>query len=689
MNRLFVLALVVAVQSSWSWAQTQSPDTLKQESYGVYTIDDSTVDGVVQVRETPEGRAELVLTLNGLHAGRPARGGPLRGRLRARATVGSANWRPSATASPKTPSPASRRPTCLTRSVVTGDYFVMVYGSSLDTPALACGEVGVGANRSDLEQTTNPETTNPGGSQMGDPTANLSQPEQALLERAKAQVEAEMGVAATDLTLVSLEPVEWNDASLGCPQPGMMYAQVVTPGYRITLQGPDGDYDVHTGSAPDGSIVLCEQAETSVTKPLTGTVWQWRTERLEDSSNYTVEFLADGHIAIQADCNRGRASFQTFGENGLRVGGSAMTRAACPPGSLERAFLEQVVSSSSYAFDGENLVLYPVVEPGTMIFTPVSSAGVTSEEERSGRLTGVVTYRERVALPPGSVVRVTLQDVSRADAPADLIDSQTITTSGENVPIPFELSYDPAHIDPRNRYVVRAEIRDGAGGLLWTSDTAYPVITEGAPGDPVEIVVKRVMDPTGGMPPLETGQTVEFTCTPPDEAAFTFSVTTGPGEVGLVLPERFGGRSLVLPQVRAASGARFEEGGVTFWNKGDEALLQVDGQTFEGCVVRAAGGEVVFRATGTEPFWRLELTKAGDLRFENLGEPEIVAPASTPETDAATGVTTYRAVGAAYDLRVRLDETSCTDLMSGFTYEATVTVTLDGETFQGCGERLE
>ncbi len=433
-------------------------------------------------------------------------------------------------------------------------------------------------------------------------------------------------------------------------------------------------------------------------EPLLGTVWQWQTEELTDSSDYTIEFLSGGHIAIQADCNRGRASYETFGENGLRIGASAMTRAACPPGSLEGAFLEQVVSSSSYAFDGESLVLYPVVAPGTMYFTPVSSAGATgggtSGGEMSGRLTGrltgTVTYRERVALLPGSVVRVTLQDVSRADAPAEVLATWTLTTSGENVPIPFELGYDPAQIDPRHRYTVRAEIRDGAGGLLWTSDTAYPVLTGGAPGDAVDILVRRVSDPTGGMPPLESGQTFEFTCTPPDGAVFTFTVKTGPGEVGITLPERFGRRSLVLPQVRAASGARFEEGGVVLWNKGDEALLQVGSQTFEGCVERAEeeGGEVVFRATGTEPFWRLELTEE-NLRFYDVGEQEVVVPASAPETDEATGITTYHAVGGAYDLRVSLDETTCTDAMNGFTYEVTVTVTLGGDTFQGCGRRLE
>ncbi len=601
----FVLVFLFALVTPSGLAQTQSPDVLKGESYGVYGIGDSGVDGVVQVRETPEGTAELVLTLNGLigdlHAAALYRGNcaPEQAVVTKLETVGDSVPEPF----------TSITATGLSyETVVTGDYFVTVYGPSLDTPARACGEVGVGANRSDLGQVANTG----GANQMGDGNPNLSQPEQSLVERAKMLVESETGVAAAGLSVTSLEPVEWRDASLGCPRPRTMYAQVITPGYRITLRGPGGEsYDVHTASAPDGNIVLCTQAETSVKKlpvksppvmnppmmnlpvtnpainALVGTVWQWQTEGLEGASDYTIEFLPEGRIAIQADCNRGRASFETFGENGLRINAPAMTRAACPPGSLEGAFLEQVVSSSSYAFDGETLMLYPVVAPGMMHFMPVSlpgaTGGGTSEEELSGRLTGTVTYRERIALLPGSVVWVTLQDISRADAPADILATWTLTTSGENVPIPFELSYDPAQVDLRHRYAVRAEIRDGAGGLLWTSDTTYPVITGGAPGDAVDILVRRVSDPTSGMPPTESGRTFEFTCAPPDEAAFTFSVKIGPGEVGLTLPERFGGRSLVLPQVRAASGARFEAGGVTFWNKGDEALLQVDHETFEGC----------------------------------------------------------------------------------------------------------
>ncbi|HEX5632928.1 MAG TPA: YbaY family lipoprotein, partial [Gemmatimonadales bacterium] len=53
-------------------------------------------------------------------------------------------------------------------------------------------------------------------------------------------------------------------------------------------------------------------------------------------------------------------------------------------------------------------------------------------------LTGSVTYRERMALPAGAVVRVELRDVSRADASAALVASQEIRPTSQ-VPIPFEL----------------------------------------------------------------------------------------------------------------------------------------------------------------------------------------------------------------------------------------------------------
>lgn len=123
--------------------------------------------------------------------------------------------------------------------------------------------------------------------------------------------------------------------------------------------------------------------------------------------------------------------------------------------------------------------------------------------ELDGRLTGNVLYRERIALPADAVVNVQLQDVSRADAAADVLAQQTIATAGKQVPIPFELRYSAARVDPMHRYAVRAEIRDAASTLLFTTATQHSVTLErGASPPPVDVLVQRAgREPAGDAGP--------------------------------------------------------------------------------------------------------------------------------------------------------------------------------------------
>lgn len=112
---------------------------------------------------------------------------------------------------------------------------------------------------------------------------------------------------------------------------------------------------------------------------------------------------------------------------------------------------------------------------------------VTSEP--AATVSGTVSYRERIALSETAVVEISLQDVSRADAPAIEIARQRITRPGQ-VPVHFELSYNPEDIDERMSYSLRAQIID-QGELLFTNDTAVPVLTRGA-GNTVDMVLVRV-----------------------------------------------------------------------------------------------------------------------------------------------------------------------------------------------------
>jgi putative lipoprotein len=113
---------------------------------------------------------------------------------------------------------------------------------------------------------------------------------------------------------------------------------------------------------------------------------------------------------------------------------------------------------------------------------------------REASVTGSVTYLQRSALPPDTVVTVRIEDVSRADAPAEVIGEQVIQTEGAQVPIPFEVTYDPGQIVENHSYSLRVRIEDGAGNLLFINDTSVPVITRGHPTQDIEVIVV----PTGG-----------------------------------------------------------------------------------------------------------------------------------------------------------------------------------------------
>ena len=103
--------------------------------------------------------------------------------------------------------------------------------------------------------------------------------------------------------------------------------------------------------------------------------------------------------------------------------------------------------------------------------------------------TGTATYRERMTLPAGAVLEVTLEDVSRADAPAETIAAARVESPGPP-PISFKLVYDQRRIVSNRRYVVRARIVAG-GELLFTTDTAVPALSANA-ASPVALMMRRV-----------------------------------------------------------------------------------------------------------------------------------------------------------------------------------------------------
>lgn len=83
--------------------------------------------------------------------------------------------------------------------------------------------------------------------------AGLSSEEDALVAQAIADLQARLDVEEDQITVESVEPRDYSDASLGVPEPGQMYAQVVTPGVVIRLSAAGTVYEYR---AADERVVL-------------------------------------------------------------------------------------------------------------------------------------------------------------------------------------------------------------------------------------------------------------------------------------------------------------------------------------------------------------------------------------------------------------------------------------------------
>jgi hypothetical protein len=71
-----------------------------------------------------------------------------------------------------------------------------------------------------------------------------------------ADLAAKRKVAPDKIQIISVEDVDWPDTSLGCPQPGVFYAQIIVQGYRIVLAVDGKQVEYHADRK--GRVVTCQ-----------------------------------------------------------------------------------------------------------------------------------------------------------------------------------------------------------------------------------------------------------------------------------------------------------------------------------------------------------------------------------------------------------------------------------------------
>jgi len=186
---------------------------------------------------------------------------------------------------------------------------------------------------------------------------------------------------------------------------------------------------------------------------------------------------------------------------------------------------------------------------------------------------------------------------------------------------------------------------------------------------------------------INTSNVFAYSCG--DSLQFSAHVTKD--STWLFLPDT----TLKTLAVEAGSGAKYEGARYIYWSKGNKAILQRPRGSLMICkmipkqkawaAARIRG--VDFRALGQEPGWILEITRDKQISYiGNYGRDTLNT--TVPKAEKNDNQITYNVHANTHNLKVAIKDKPCNDSMSGFRFPKSVTVTLDGNTYHGCGRSL-
>jgi hypothetical protein len=100
-----------------------------------------------------------------------------------------------------------------------------------------------------------PDMVSPQTLPAGEPVTLASIPK-AVRRAVVADAARRFEVDRSAVVLSQAEQVTWSDGSLGCPSPGVMYPQVLVPGYRMSATTRAGTLLYHTDAR--GNVATCD-----------------------------------------------------------------------------------------------------------------------------------------------------------------------------------------------------------------------------------------------------------------------------------------------------------------------------------------------------------------------------------------------------------------------------------------------
>jgi uncharacterized lipoprotein YbaY len=200
-------------------------------------------------------------------------------------------------------------------------------------------------------------------------------------------------------------------------------------------------------------------------------------------------------------------------------------------------------------------------------------AAIVSAQARPSRLSmlpGTVTVTDVEVIPPGSILRVSLRDLSPGLAKDATAAKQSFEVAGKT-PIQFELPYNETTIEPSRAYGVAAVITDSRGQALWETRVPIRALTLGNQKK-VQLVLRPAERPKA--PPEPTSFALEC-------EGVRLHVNLNPTSATVVLPDS----KVTLPFTQAASGKRYSDGQTTLAVFGSAAYFQHGGHVYRDCKV--------------------------------------------------------------------------------------------------------
>ena len=287
------------------------------------------------------------------------------------------------------------------------------------------------------------------------------------------------------------------------------------------------------GPQPEPQKVLGERSE------LTDSHWQLvQIQSMDDTvyqpqarQNYSLAFEADGKLLVQADCNRGAGSWTSTQAGQLNFGPIALTRMACPPGSIDGRFNSNLAYVRSYVLKDNNLYLATMADGAILEFEPYGKPAFDCADSKSSAETLVCEDPElsRLDLRLNQLFETALQTDS---------DTQTLR------------AYQRGWIKGRDD--------------CWKAPDLKSCVM-----DEYKRRITQLEIQTGA---TQVPKPVIFSCQDGTLASAYFYRNT---EIPSALLNRDQEQRL-LYQVRSASGAHYQGRNVDFWNKGDSARLEWD-----------------------------------------------------------------------------------------------------------------